>query len=137
MKNVTCSRLGTMLHLDIQKEKDDMKTSEFQKYLGSTTTCTKRLAIYTEGCDQLTSNETYFADNWYSSIKTAKEEMAAGVDYCRQVKTSHKVFCLATSETLMEDWLVGSYLVMKSTPRVPGGRPTMAIGYKYNHRKVL
>ena len=31
----------------------------------------------------------------------------------------------------------GSYLVMKSTPRVPGGRPLLAIGYKYNYRKVL
>ena len=30
MKNVTCSRLGTMLHLDIQKRKEAMKTSEFQ-----------------------------------------------------------------------------------------------------------
>ena len=26
---------------------------------------------------------------------------------------------------------------MKSTPRVPGGRPLMAIGQKYNSRKVL
>ena len=26
---------------------------------------------------------------------------------------------------------------MKSTPRVPGDRPLMAIGYKYNSRKVL
>ena len=26
---------------------------------------------------------------------------------------------------------------MKSTPRVPGGRPLISIGYKYNSRKVL
>ena len=26
---------------------------------------------------------------------------------------------------------------MKSTPRVPGGRIILAIGYKYNYRKVL
>ena len=26
---------------------------------------------------------------------------------------------------------------MKSIPRVPGGRPLLAIGYKYNYRKVL
>ena len=30
MKNVACSMLGTMLHLEIQKGKEDMKTSEFQ-----------------------------------------------------------------------------------------------------------
>ena len=26
---------------------------------------------------------------------------------------------------------------MKSTPRVLGGRPIMAIGHKYNYRKIL
>ena len=31
----------------------------------------------------------------------------------------------------------GSYLVMKINPRVPGGRPLTAIGYKYNYSKVL
>ena len=63
--------------------------------------------------------------------------MAQGVDYCRPVKTSHKGFCLATLEKLMKDWTGGSYLVMKSTKIVPGGRPLMAIGYKYNSRKFL
>ena len=62
MKNVACSRLGTMLHLDIQKGKEAMKKSEFQKVLGVTSACMKRLAISTKGCGQLTSNGTYFAD---------------------------------------------------------------------------
>ena len=31
----------------------------------------------------------------------------------------------------------GSYLVMNSNPRVPGGIPLMDIGYKYNYRKFL
>ena len=62
---------------------------------------------------------------------------AAGVDYCRPVKTSHKGFCLATLEKLMKDWPGGSYLVLKSTPRFPGESPLLAIGYKYNSRKVL
>ena len=37
----------------------------------------------------------------------------------------------------MKYWPGGSYIVMKSTSRVPGGRPLLAIGYKYNYRKVL
>ena len=37
MKNVACSRLGTMLHLEIQKGKEAIKTSNFQKDLGGTT----------------------------------------------------------------------------------------------------
>ena len=54
MKNVACWRLRTILHLDIQQGKEDMKKSSFQKYLGGTTACMKRLAISTKGCDQIT-----------------------------------------------------------------------------------
>ena len=47
MKNVACSILGMMLHLDIQKGREAMKTSEFQKYIGGTTVCIERLTIAT------------------------------------------------------------------------------------------
>ena len=62
--------------------------------------------------------------------------MAEVVDYCGPVKTSNKVF-LSTLEQLIKDRTGGSYLVLKSTPIVPGDTPLMAIGYKYNYRKVL
>ena len=81
-----------MLHLDIQKGKEAMKTSKFQKYIGGTTECMKRLAIAAKGCGQLTPNDTYFLDSCFSSVKTAEEMAAAGVDYCGPVKMSHKVF---------------------------------------------
>ena len=42
----------------------------------------KRLAIANKGCGQLTSNDTYFADSWFSSVKTAKEMAAVEVNYC-------------------------------------------------------
>ena len=54
-----------------------------------------------------------------------------------QQRRSTKGFCLTTLENLTKYWPGGSYLVMKSTPRVPGGRPLLDIGYKYNFRKVL
>ena len=120
MKNVACSRLGTMLHLEIQKGKVAMKKSKFQSELGGTAVCMKRLAISTKGCGQLTSNNTYFANIWFSSVKTAEEMAAAGVNYCGPVKTSHKGFVLATLEKLMKDWPGGSYIVLKSTPIFPG-----------------
>ena len=128
MKNVTCSRLGTMLHLEIQKWKKDMKTSNFQKYFGGTNLRIKRLNIAAKGCGQLTSNDTYFADSWFSSVKTAEEAMAAKVNYCGPVKIIHKVFCLATFEKLVKDWPGGSYLVMKSNPIFPGEITLLAIG---------
>ena len=88
--------------------------------------CMKGLAMATKGCGQLTSNNTYFADSWFGSVKNDEEAMAAGVDYCGLVKTIHKGFCIATLEKLMKDLTGGSYLVMKSTPRVTGSRPILA-----------
>ena len=63
--------------------------------------------------------------------------MAEGVNYCEPVKTSNKGFFLATFKMLLKYWPGGSYLVMKSTPIVADGIPLVAIGYKYNSRKVL
>ena len=84
--------VGTMLYLEIQNWKEAMKTPNFQKDIGGTTACMKRLGIVTKGCGQLTSNDTYFSDIWFSSIKTTEGAIAAGVDYSGPVKTSHKVF---------------------------------------------
>ena len=39
-----------------------MKTSNFQKDLGGTTACMRRLYIATKGFGRLTLNDTYFAD---------------------------------------------------------------------------
>ena len=66
--------------------------SKFQNHLGGTTACTKRLAIATKGYGQLTSNDTHFADIWFSYVKTAEDMAAAGVDYCGPAKTIHKSF---------------------------------------------
>ena len=64
MNNSECSRLGTMLHLEIQKGKEAMKTLEFQKYFQGTAVCMNRLLIASKGCGQLTSNDTYFSDSY-------------------------------------------------------------------------
>ena len=61
-----------MLHLDIQKGKEAMKISKFQSVMGGNTVCMKRLSIATKWCGQLKSNDTYFYDRWFSSIKTAE-----------------------------------------------------------------
>ena len=63
MNNVACSMFSTMLYLEIQKGKEAMKTSEFQKYLGGTTACMRILAMATKWCGQLISNDTYFTDS--------------------------------------------------------------------------
>ena len=90
-----------------------------------------------KGCSQLTSSDTYFSESLFSGVKMVEEEMAEGIDCCGLVNTSHKGFCLSTLEKLTKEWPGGTYLVMKSIPRVPGDRPLTAIGYKYNSRKFL
>ena len=57
-----------MLQLDIQNGKEDMKTLEFQKYIGGTAAFMKRKAVANKGCGQITSNDTYFSDIWFSSV---------------------------------------------------------------------
>ena len=92
IKNVGCSRLGAMLDLEIQKEKEDMKASKCQQEIGGTAVWMKKLMMATKGCIQLVSNYTRFADNWFSGVKMSEVEMAEGVDYCRPVKMIHKNF---------------------------------------------
>ena len=82
IKNVAFSRLGTMLHLEIQKGKEDTKASNFQQETGGTSGCIKRLIMDTKGCNQLMSNDTYFSDSWFSGVTIAEEVMSEGVDYC-------------------------------------------------------
>ena len=65
----------------------------------------KRLMMSTKWFGQMKSNDAYFADSWFSGVKTAKETMYEGVDYCGLTKTSHKGFCVATLENFMKDWL--------------------------------
>ena len=63
MKNVVCSRLGTMLHLDIQKGEEAMKKSKYQKDIGGTTVCMNILSVATKWYGKLASNYTYFVDS--------------------------------------------------------------------------
>ena len=81
-----------MLHLNNQKRKEAINTSEFQIYLGGTAACMKILMISKKSCGQLTSNDNYFVDSWFSGVKTAEKAMDLGVNYCGPVKTIHRVF---------------------------------------------
>ena len=53
------------------------------------------------------------------------------------MNTNTKGLYKDTIEKLTKDWPGGSYLVSRSKPMVPGDRQLIAIGYKYNARKVL
>ena len=58
--------------------------------------------------------------------------MEVGSELIDTVKKNTKGFCNETIVKLTKDWLVGSYLVLRSKPMVPGDRLLIAIIYKYN-----
>ena len=70
-------------------------------------------------------------------MKTAEETISERAYYIRPAKTIHKVFLLAKFENFIKEWAGGYYLVMKSTPIVPGDIPFVSIIYKYNDCTVL
>ena len=63
--------------------------------------------------------------------------MEVGAELVGMVNTNTKGFCKEKIEKLTNDWPGGFYLMLRNKPMVPGDRPLIAIGYKYNARKVL
>ena len=50
----------------------------------------------TKGFGQLSSDDTFFSDTWFSGIQTVEEANTHGVYYCGPVKNIHKGILLAT-----------------------------------------
>ena len=63
--------------------------------------------------------------------------MEVGAYFISMVKTNAKGFCKETIEKLTKDCTGGSYFVLRGKPMVPGHRPIIGIGYKYNAQKFL
>ena len=80
--------------------------------------------------------EVFYGDSWFAGVKTAEEVARLGHDFVGPVKTSHKCFPKKFFVETMRTWPGGSYLVLEGTgPKYK--TPLIAIGYKYNNRKVL
>ena len=63
--------------------------------------------------------------------------MEFGAELIGLVKTNTKGLCKDIIENLTKDWPGGSYLVLRRNHMVPGVRPLIDIGYKYNVQKFL
>ena len=53
LNNAACSRLGIMLHLEIQKRKEAIKASDFRQQIRGTDACMKRTMKDTKRCGNL------------------------------------------------------------------------------------
>ena len=63
--------------------------------------------------------------------------MEVGDKFIGMVKKNTKGFSKETIENITKDWPGSSYLVLRSKPMVPKGRPLIDICYKYNKRNIL
>ena len=78
----------------------------------------------------------FLFDSWLSLKKASEAAASIDVDLVGMVKKI-KVFCKAAIDNLTKDWPGGYYIVFSIKSMVPVERPLLAIGYKYNSRKVL
>ena len=83
------------------------------------------------------NKDCFIFDSWFSSKKLSEAVMDVVTEMIGIVKTNKKVFCKDTINNITKYWPGGSYLVLRSKPMLPRGRPLIAIVYKYNTRTVL
>jgi Transposase IS4 len=108
---------------------------------GGTTACTLRLAAATKhnGQQRLKKfkpkTEHVRGDSWFAGVHCAEKMAEMGIEFGGPVKTNHKGFPKTDIEEKMKHWPSGSQLVMECT--MPTGVKLIAVGYKYNSKKVL
>jgi hypothetical protein len=88
--------------------------------------------------------EVFIADSWFGSVRAAEaiktlhadlDGNPAGHEFIGAIKTNHRNFLKQHLEDTMKEWPSGSSLVLEC--HRPNGVVLLAIGYKYNLRKVL
>lgn len=76
-----------------------------------------------------------FGDSWFASVKTTVQLWKKyGLLFVGVVKTAHAKYPKIFLEKTMKDWPAGSHLLLEA---VVEDVPIIAIGYKYNSRKVI
>ena len=82
-------------------------------------------------------NDCFLFESWFASKRSAEDVINVGADMIGMVKNNKKGFCKDTINNMTKYRPGGSYLIPKMKSTVPGERPLIDIGYKYNAQKVL
>ena len=140
-----------MLHLDLQRGKENMKDVEFVSTHIKTAACTGRLIKNTckmaGGKEEEEENEeeeeeektarkedTFLGDAWFGSVDSCIIARELKSHFICVVKTVHNRYPKQWIEQAMAHWPPGSNLVLQANIE---GVDLVAIGYKYSQRKVL
>ena len=144
LKNIACATTDLMLHLEIQKGKDPMRQQKYSQEHGGTCGCTLRMMESVKKCRQDDKNrdgtetpaDIGLGDSWFASVNTAEQcALLLKSNFCGIVKTAHSRYPKAWLEGKMKQWPAGAHLVLEGTTST--GVRLLAIGYKYNKKKVL
>jgi hypothetical protein len=144
LKNVADTATGIMIHIEIQRGKEPMKRQQYSLSHGATTACTLRMAESCKKCGQEDKNrdgsetpsDIVLGDSWFASVNTAEQlALKCNSRFVGVVKTAHGRYPKLFLEQKMKNWPAGSHLVLEGTTLT--GVRLLAIGYKYNKRKVL
>jgi hypothetical protein len=143
---------GMMTYMEIQEGRDPMRCKDHAAELGVTSACVLRAAT-----TAFQPGATICGDSWFSSVKvscctpfqllitaephllyvhaqTAAAISKAGYHYVGALKTASACFPKAYLQGVLQPLPAGSQLVTEGTYQ---DVPLLAIGYKYNRRKVL
>ena len=142
LKNAADGGTGLLVHLEIQEGKDAMHSKEFHGdavgalgTIGATAACSLRLAD--AACPE---NGLMFGDSWFGSVLlcvAARSGVLSGgkkVHVMANIKTNHKYYPQQHIEGLLSDSPAGSKVVLTATVE---GVDLVALGYRYNRKKVL
>ena len=132
-----------MLYLEIQKGALPMQSEKYACNHKATTACVLRMAEGTardhntniDKVDVGIPPQTYLGDSWFSSVETALEMALRGYHYIGVIKTAHSGYPKLFLEEKMKNYPAGSHLVLEITTKEEV--ELLAIGYKYNKRKIM
>ena len=106
-KTVACSVTGALIFIEFKRGKEGMKNSKYQKELGETVVCTKRIMEATKGIGhkyiKWGTKDCFLFKSWFASKKVAEAEMEVGAKLIGIVKTNTRRFCKETIEKLTKD----------------------------------
>ena len=94
LNKFACSVTGALLFIEVQRGKEWMNKSKYQKELGETSVCTNRMMEATKGIGQKFikggMKNCFLFDSWFASNKAAESVMEVGAEFIGMVKTNTK-----------------------------------------------
>jgi hypothetical protein len=134
-KCAACPLIGTMKCLEIQRGAKPMRVAKYSAEHSCTSGCSLRLS---EACKQPVDPEQkrdVKGDSWFGRVRLADNFGQQDIRAMLQIKTGHALYPEKFMQDKLKEALGGCWITMKG--KGPRGTDLLAIGYKYNSKKIL